>query len=188
MPHAREGQRTEMTAAPYPTSLIEEHVLADGTRLTVRPIRPEDAEIEQAFVRGLSPRSKHFRFMQAVKELSPQMLARFTEIDYDRHMALIALRHQDGAEWQVGVARYVGNPDARTCEFAIVVADAEQHRGIGSILMRALMAAARAGGFEVMEGQVLADNSAMLRLMRDLGFTLRRATDDRGVFLVERTL
>lgn len=172
----------------YPQDLIEERELGDGSRLTVRPIRPEDAGIEQDFVRALSPESRRLRFMMAVKELSPEMLRRFTHVDYGRDMALIATCHEDGRERQIGVARYSANADGRSCEFAIVVADELRERGVGSILMDGLMRAARAQGLERMEGRVLAENTRMLQLMRDLGFTARRAPDEAEVMLIERAL
>ena len=137
-----------MAIAPYPGHLVERDLLADGRVLTIRPIRPEDAEREQAFVRGLSPDAKRLRFLQSIKELSPALLAQFTQIDYAREMALVATVETDGAEEQVGVARYVINPDGRSCEFAIVVGDKLRGQGIGSRLMKALMEAARAQGLD----------------------------------------
>ena len=113
-----------MAIYPYPAHLVTPFQLPDGTNIVVRPIRPEDASIEQEFVRKLSERAKYFRFMQTLDELTPSMLARFTQIDYDREMAIIAVISQaDGTEVEVGVCRYVTNPDGKSCEFAIVVAD-----------------------------------------------------------------
>jgi acetyltransferase len=134
-----------MAIHPYPQHLIERVPLPDGTDLTIRPIRPEDAQMEQDFVRGLSEQTKYFRFMQAIKELTPEMLVRFTQIDYDREMALIGVIEQDGQEVEVGVARYMTRPGGDTCEFAIVVSDTPRSRGIGARLMRSLMQNARAG-------------------------------------------
>ena len=179
-----------MAITPYPKHLEETGFLADGTEFIIRPIRPEDAEGEQSFVRNLSPEAKRFRFMQAINELTPQMLARFTQIDYDREMALVALlrRRRGESPLQVGVARYVINPDERSCEFAIVVGDAARNKGIGTRLMRSLMQAARAHGLRLIEGEVLADNRAMLQLMQDLGFSIRRSPHDAGIYAVEHWL
>lgn len=173
---------------PYPKELEQTVFLADGTEVTLRPIRPEDAENEQAFVRALSAEAKRLRFMRAVNELTPEMLARFTSIDYDREMALVAVAGHGARTRQLGVARYVINPDERSCEFAIVVADEAQKKGIGSRLMEALMQAARRHGLALMEGEVLADNHAMLKLMRGLGFSARRSGEDSGIRIVERWL
>ena len=187
-PSSTAGPYGHLAIAPYPKHLVEHGFLSDGTPLTIRPIRPEDAESEQAFVRSLSPEAKHFRFMQGLKELSPSMLAQFTQIDYSRELALVATIEQDGKDVQIGVARYAINPDGRTCEFAIVVGDEVQKQGIGSRLMVALINAARSQGLAVMEGLVLADNRQMLELMRDLGFAIRPVEDDAGLVVAERRL
>ena len=177
-----------MAIHPYPSHLVTRAQLADGTDLVVRPIRPEDAEIEARFVRDLSPEAKYFRFMQSVRELTPEMLIRFTQIDYDRELALIAVVQEGGKDMQIAVTRYGTNPDGESCEFAIVVADAWQHRGIGTRLLALLMEAARAKGFKLMEGEVLAENVPMLNLVRRLGFTVRQEPESPTVFAVSRTL
>jgi acetyltransferase len=115
---------------PYPIDLVGEHVLPDGTRLAVRPIRPEDAALEREFVDGLSERSRYLRFMMILKSITPQMVSRFTQIDYDREMALIAVAPTDEGERRVAVARYVTYRDGRGCEFAIVVADEWHNKGM----------------------------------------------------------
>jgi acetyltransferase len=178
-----------MAIHPYPASLTQSWHLADGTPVTVRPIRPEDAAIEQAFVRGLSERTRYFRFMQAVHELTPEMLVRFTQIDYDREMAFIAVvEDEPGKERQVAVVRYTINPDQRSCEFALVVADQWQGLGIGTHMMQSLMQVAHARGMRLMEGEVLADNSNMLSLMRRLAFNIRARPGDEGVVWVGKEL
>jgi acetyltransferase len=177
-----------MAIHPYPQHLIERVPLPDGTDLTIRPIRPEDAEMEQAFVRGLSEQTKYFRFMQAIKELSPEMLVRFTQIDYDREMALIGVVQENGRELQVGVARYMTRPGGDSCEFAIVVADRVRSRGIGARLMSSLMRNARARGLRIMEGEVLSANTRMLALMKSLGFRIETDPHDTSVKLVTKVL
>jgi acetyltransferase len=164
---------SHMAIHPYPHHLTRQRQLADGTNITIRPIRPEDAEIEQTFVRKLSPQSKYFRFMQSLNELTPEMLVRFTQLDYNRELALIAVQEKAGEESELGVARYVMNPDGRSCEFALVVADEWQHRGIGSQLMTQLMEAAQERGFSSMDGEILADNKKMLDLVKSLGFHIQ---------------
>lgn len=185
-PDATPQRYGHMAIHPYPTQLVNRSYLPDGTELTIRPIRPEDADNEQAFVRGLSAEAKHYRFMLELKELTPQMLARFTQIDYSREMALIAVVREEGAPRQVGVARYVINPDGASGEFAIVIADEWQRRGLASMLMQALMEAARDHRLRSIEGEVLADNTAMLKLMASLGFSIRPHPDDVAMKRVER--
>lgn len=172
---------------PYPAHLVRSATLADGASLVIRPIRPADAEIEQEFVRNLSAESRYFRFMDALRELSPRMLSHFTSVDYDRHMALVAVCLAP-RETEVAVARYVVGPDDRSCEFAIVVADAWQRRGVGTLLMAALMDAARSRGLKLMHGEVLASNHKMLDLMRRLGFRIVRSPADARVVRVEADL
>ncbi len=155
--------------------------MRDGTRVTVRPIRPEDRQIEREFVQNLSDESKYFRFMSALRELNEAMLNRFTQIDYDREMALIAVVRENGLETEIGVARYVVDTDGTSCEFAVAVADAWQLRGVGSILMLNLVEVARARGLQVMEGIVMARNHQMLGLMSALGFSVRSEPGDVSV-------
>jgi acetyltransferase len=170
-----------MAIHPYPNHLVSLLQLADGTNIKIRPIRPEDASIEQSFVRELSPQSKYFRFMQGLNELTQQMLVRFTQLDYSRELALIAVLESHAKETELGVARYVMNPDGDSCEFALVVADKWQNRGIGSRLMNALIEAARQHGIERMEGEILANNQNMLKLTKNLGFSLQTSTEDAGI-------
>jgi acetyltransferase len=178
-----------MAIHPYPADLVGHYHTADGTRLTIRPIRPEDAKIEQEFVRRLSPESRYFRFMQAVSELTPQMLVRFTQIDYDREMALIAVREdEDGGELQVAVARYTVDPDRKGCEFALTVADEWQGQGIGYHLMSELMEVGRSRGLDRIHGEVLASNHNMMGLMKRLGFEIRTSPDDADLKLVSHPL
>jgi acetyltransferase len=177
-----------MAIHPYPQHLIERVPLPEGIDLTIRPIRPEDAEMEQDFVRGLSEQTKYFRFMQAIKELTPDMLVRFTQIDYDREMALIGVIEEDGREVQVGVARYMSRPGGDSCEFAIVVSDHCRGHGVGARLMRSLMQNARDLGLRIMEGEVLTANTRMLALMKSLGFRIQTDKHDPSVKLVTKLL
>jgi len=173
---------------PYPVGLVRNWTLRDGTRIVIRPIRPEDRQIERDFVRNLSDESRYFRFFNALRDLSETALTRFTQVDYDKGMALIAVICENGHETEIGVARYSINPDGRSCEFAIVVADAWQRRGIGSKLMHSLMDAARGRGLETMEGWVLSGNTRMLALMDGLGFTVDANAGDPSLRHVVKKL
>lgn len=173
---------------PYPTHLISHDQLPDGSNITIRPIRPEDAAIEQEFFRKLSAQSRYFRFMQRLNELTKDMLIRFTQLDYSRELALIAVTDIDGEETEVGVARYTTNPDGKSCEFAVVIADQWQRLGIGSRLMRALISSARQQGFVRMNGEILSSNINMQRLAEELGFDLSNDPDDPGVKLASKDL
>ncbi|HUJ86857.1 MAG TPA: GNAT family N-acetyltransferase [Burkholderiales bacterium] len=166
----------------------EDWMLADGARVACRPIRPDDAALEQEFVRGLSPESRHNRFMAEIRELSPEMLARFTRIRYPHDLALIVTASEGGREREIAVARYVALAAPRQCEFALAVADGWQGRGVGYRLMQTLIGFAREAGFGRMEGYVLAANHKMLELMHALGFDIRPSEEGPQVRLATRAL
>lgn len=167
-----------MAIHPYPGNLAST-VEINGVAVTIRPVRPEDAKMEQEFVRNLSPISKHFRFMEQIRELTPEMLARFTQIDYDREMALIATCQKNGSEASIGIARYMLNPDFESCEFAIVIADEWQNKGLAVRLMNALIECAKARHLKSMMGMVLANNQGMLDLAKFLGFGIEKSDDPK---------
>jgi acetyltransferase len=182
------GRYGHMAIHPYPAHLVTQLQLADGTDIVIRPIRPEDARIEQAFVRNLSPQSRYYRFMQTLRELTPEMLVRFTQIDYDRELALIAVTPLCDKEIELAVGRYITNPDGESCEFALVVADEWQGKGVGTRLMQQLIEAARARGFRSMDGEVLANNAPMLEFVANLGFEIRTNPNDQNLKLVVKSL
>lgn len=173
-----------MAIDPYPSQLVGAYALNDGTRILIRPIRPEDAALERSFVNSLSDRSRYLRFMYFFKQITPELLARFTQIDYDREMALVAIVQSDGEERQIAVARYATFPDGGGCEFAIVVADEWHGRGIATELLRRLIAIARDRGLEIMQGIVLRENRDMVALARSLGFVEETVGDDPTLVLV----
>ena len=167
-----------MAIHPYPSALVERVALEGGTMATIRPIRPEDAAIEAAFVHGLSEQSRFMRFMFAIHDLTPAQLSRFAQIDYDREMALIAVLDTPDGERQIGVARYITLEDGETCEFAIVVADDWQGRGLARRLFALLIDTARNRRLKVMTGVTLRENSRMLDLARAKGFAVRMDDED----------
>jgi acetyltransferase len=167
-----------MAIHPYPVELIGDIALPDGTLLHVRPIRPEDAALERAFVHELSEQTRYYRFFYRLTELTPAMLARFTQVDYDRELALVAIVETSSAPRFVGVARYAANPDRTSAEFAVVVADAWQRRGVARVLMRGLIVCAKRRGFEQLVGIILRANEPMLAFVRSLGFVVEDDPED----------
>lgn len=158
-----------------------------GGQYTIRPIKPDDASMLQDFMRKLSDESRYFRFISSTREHSASALARFTLIDYDREMALVAICKQrtptengEFAETEriIGVSRYVTNPDRSSCEFALVVDDELTGQGLGSRLMLSIMDVARHKGLSEIEGLVLSHNSGMLKLMKSLGFHVKIYEED----------
>lgn len=182
---------------PYPARYEQVWPMRGGGEYTVRAIHPTDAQMLQTLVQSLSPESRYFRFVSSMTQLPPTMLARFTLIDYDREMALVAVYKQrsagaDGAivesERIIGVSRYVTNPDQTSCEFSLVVADDVAGKGIGTRLMEAIMDVAREKGLAEIEGLVLVGNPNMLKLMRSLGFAVKAFPEDPDFRLVTHAL
>lgn len=185
--NAAHHQYHHLAILPYPSNHEQQWPLRGNGEYTVRPIQPDDATMLQAFVRELSPESRYFRFISTLQELPASLLSRFTLIDYDREMALVATvctppAEGDGdgrsTEHIVGVSRYITNPDRSSCEFSLVVADDFKGKGIGSRLMLSIMQCAREQGLTDIEGLVLARNAEMLKLMSGLGFSIKPFADD----------
>ncbi len=190
------GGYAHMAIHPYPRRWVRPLHFKDGVRWTIRPIRPEDADSLQRFIRELSERSRYMRFVSMMRELTPRMLARYTQVDYHRELALVATIFAPNPahrgypqEVIIGLAHYLRHPDSRAAEYALVIGDQWQRRGLGAQLMCTLIEAARAQGLSYIDGVVLAENRPMLALMTSLGFqvdsdvsdsTLRRVWLDLG--------
>jgi len=187
-PPAGRDRYAHMAIHPYPANLIQAFKLADGRSVRVRPVRPEDAALVQAFFDGLSREARYYRFMEEIEEMPLAMIARFTQIDYDREMALLAMIEDGEGERMIGSARYALAPDGETVEFALVVADAWQRHGIGRWLMGALIDCARGKGWRSMVGDVLANNPKMLRLMQALGFKILPHPEESALKHVVKSL
>ena len=191
------GEYAHLAILPYPTRHEQVWPLRGGGTVLVRPIRPDDAQMLQNLVRGLTPESRYFRFVSSFAELPPTMLARFTLIDYDREMALVAIVRERAAteggetvetERIVGVSRYVITPDQTSCEFSLVVAEDMKGFGLGSRLMESIMDVARERGLSEIDGLVLRNNAAMIKLMRSLGFSIKPFAEDNDFVLASHAL
>lgn len=155
--------------------------LVNGTEVLIRPIQPEDAEIEWEFVHNLSQESKYLRFMSALNDLTPKMVKYFTDLDLRQHMALIAVISRDHKDVEIAVGRYFKYPDKSGCEFAIVVDDKWHGHGIGYQIMKLLIANAKARHYEFMEGDIFSFNKTMLEMVQELGFKIKTDPDDASV-------
>jgi acetyltransferase len=183
------GESGMLAIPPYPEEWATRWVAKSGEALTIRPIRPEDAEAQQAAFRRLEPEDIRWRFFSQLRELPPQQIVRMTQIDYDREMAFVAMRPRpDGTEEMLGVARLIREPDGITGEFAIIVDRSMKGQGLGRHLMQRLFDWGRANGIATIAGQVLADNAPMLAFVKSLGFEARRSAEDEEVFEVSRGL
>lgn len=191
------GNFPHLAILPYPSDREQEWPMRGGGHYSVRPIHPDDAQMLQDFVRRMSPESRYFRFVSTMRELSVKMLARFTLIDYDREMALVAIYRERKPDDQggfteteriIGVSRYVTNPDQSSCEFSLAIADEFNGQGLGSRMMLSIMDVARSRGLSQIEGLVLTNNAPMLKLMRSLDFEVRKYDEDPDFRLCVRAL
>ena len=172
------GEQAAFAIAPYPGELAES-VQAGGETLVVRPIRPEDAEAHAALFRRLTPEDIRYRFFNMLREMPAEQVARMTQVDYDREMALVAVRESTGET--VAVCRLIREPGTDHGEFAIVVEPAAKGRGLATLLMRRIMAWGAGQGMRRVVGQVLAENRPMLGFMRHLGAEIRRIPGEADV-------
>ena len=172
----------------YPSHLARRRALADGRSVTIRPIRAEDEAAASEFYAHLSAETMRLRFMKLVRAPSAGTIHFFTHIDYDRHMAFVCEAEVEGRSELVGEARYVANPDGRSCEFGVVIADAWHKTGIAGLLMEALIRYAQAHRFETMEGLVMRENHEMLKFVRGLGFEAACVPEDPSSLRVVRKL
>ena len=173
---------------PYPGHLSKQCTLASGEVLLLRPIRHDDDEREEAFVRALLPESGYQRLFSRGVKITPEWIEQMTHVDYLRHMAFVATTTEEGIERFAGVGRYVVNPETQSAEFALVIADAWQGKGLGHKLLETLIAHAKEARLQALEGIVLATNKAMLRLALSLGFGLRAEPGDATVVRVRLDL
>jgi len=162
---------------PYPTKYVTPWRLRDGTDVTLRPIKPEDEPRELEFIRGLSTETSRFRFFQIIKDLPHEALVRFCNIDYDREMAIIAETREGDRNVEIGVSRLILEPNMKRGEFAVVVADKYQGKGLGIKLVDMLIEFAKEKAIETIYGTIMTENIKMIRLCEKLGFSTRKEQD-----------
>ncbi len=177
----RDATYSHLAIHPYPADLEVPVCLPDGSEVVIRPIRPEDAAMETEFITQLSDESRYMRFLSLVRHVTPEMVARFTQIDYDREMALIVVARAQEGEDIVAVARYVRDPNPASAEFAIVVADRWKRRGLARLLMARLEECAKSAGVRRLRGVILAQNDPMLDLMEAIDYDVYPVPGDRTV-------
>lgn len=171
--------------SPYPTRYIQPWRCKDGKSVLLRPIRPEDELLERELIAGLSEESMRFRFFYILKDITHDMLTRFCNIDYEREMAIIAEYTSNGKRRNVGVGRLVIQPDGERGEFAVLVSDDFQNRGLGLKLVDMLIGIAQEKGLKSIYGIVLPDNAKMIGLARKLGFILERVSPEESKITLE---
>ena len=173
----------------YPADLIDVVPLAGGQRVVIRPVLPQDADLTRAFFRNLSGAARYDRFMTPMRDLPPELLQRFTHVDYADHVALVSEVFADGRETVIAEARYVrSDVDPAAAEFAVSVAEDWQGKGLARLLLAKLVCRAATAGVERIVGETLASNARMLALARKAGFAVTASPEVAGLMLLEKPL
>lgn len=167
---------SHMVICPYPREYEKTVLIRRGRLVLLRPIRPEDEPLQEEMFSTFSTETKRFRFFGPVKE-SHEMLVRYTQIDYDREMAIIAELNEGGRKRMAGVVRLIADPYNETAEYAIVIGDPWQRQGLGTVMTRYILEIARMRGIKKVYAYILDDNVDMLNLARKFNFTSRREED-----------
>lgn len=163
-----------LVISPYPNQYEEYAKTDEGIDIFIRPIRPEDAPLMKTMFENLSPQSVYYRFFRPMRELPMSMLQKFTQIDYDREIAMVALHDRNGEEEMLGVARVIAELNLKDAEFSVLVADKWHGKGIGAELLKRCLKAMQRQNIEKVWGIVLPENTKMVALGRKLGFTVKR--------------
>jgi acetyltransferase len=171
-------QYPHLVITPYPTRYVSHWLLSDGKDVLLRPIRPEDEPLEHELLTSLSEGSMRARFFSIIKDISHEMLIRYCNIDYDREMAIVTEVRENGKRKLIGIGRLIIDREFKSGEFAVLVHDAYQGRGLGYKLVDVLIGIAEEKGLENIYGEVLTENEKMLAVCRKLGFAIETSDDD----------
>ncbi|MEJ2671046.1 MAG: bifunctional acetate--CoA ligase family protein/GNAT family N-acetyltransferase [Deltaproteobacteria bacterium] len=170
--------------APYPNQYESDWMLRDGTPVLLRPMKPEDEPLVSDFLSKCSEETIFFRYFKLIRNWTHEMLIRFTQNDYDREIGLMAIGQPPGPEVMMGVSRMVMAADRSSAEFAVIVADPWQGKGLGPKLVERITEIAREQGVKLLHGDVLAQNQPMLDMVKRLGFALHKDAEG-GTYRVE---
>jgi acetyltransferase len=171
---------------PYPKEWERAHQLRDGSAILVRPVRPEDEPLYPPFLQKVTAEDLRLRFFAPVKDFSHTFIARFTQIDYARAMAFVAINPSTGEMLGVGRLHILSHSD--TAEYAVLVRSDLKGQGLGWVLMQMLIEYARAEGIGSLQGEVLAENVTMLRMCGEFGFSIAQSPADSNIRLVKLTI
>ena len=170
----------------YPEQYKKAVVLADGTPIFLRPIKPTDDALMVELFNSLSRETIHLRFFSTLKYMPKEQLEKFTHIDYDKQMAIVALVKENGRERMVAVGRYTLLEEERdAAEFAIVVQDSHQGRGIGTEVLHHLAHVAKLQDVRVIVGYIMNENTRMFAVLRRSGLKMSKKNWDRGITRVD---
>jgi RimJ/RimL family protein N-acetyltransferase len=171
---------------PYPSQWERRIVLGDGWRIFVRPVRPNDNLLFRELLAHVSKADLRLRFFDSIKEFSDQFIARLTQLDYACAMAFIAI--DEASDETLGVVRLHADATHETGEYAILLRSDLKGRGLGWCLMQMIIEYAKSDGLKRISGQILQENTVMLKMCRELGFEIKTDADDRGLRDVTLTL
>ncbi|KQT54675.1 GCN5 family acetyltransferase [Aureimonas sp. Leaf454] len=174
-------RRSRFAIQPYPSELEEVILSRGGTPFHLRPIRPEDEPALIRMVESSDPNDIRLRFFSAIRKVGHAFAARLTQIDYRREMAFVIQADPKTNADILGVARLIVDPNEEIAEFGIMVRSDQKGRGIGWMLMNAILAYAKKRGFQEIYGEVLSENTTMLAMARTLGFVQKAHPDDVGL-------
>ena len=166
------------SAHPYPAELEQTVTMADGSQMSVRPIRSSDEDMIKGMFYSFSEQTKYLRYHGTLKALPHNKLQIFCNVDYDTEMALVVVRGTAGHEEVVGVGRYMTNPARRAAEMAFVVRDDWQRKGVGSHLFKRLIEIGKQAGIREFNADVLPENSGMLKIFHRSGLNTETQTDE----------
>ncbi len=172
-----ENYSKHLVISPYPSEFTTEYTMKNGQKVTLRAIKPEDELIEKEMFSNFSERTQRFRFFQLIKDISHEKLVRYTQIDYDREIAIIAEVEEDGVKKMAGVARLIADQYNETAEFAIVIADPWQNFGLGNKFTDYIQDIAKARGTQKIYANILAINHIMLHMFKTRGYKMEKNED-----------
>ncbi len=174
-PRERGREYEHMVISPYPEKYVKKGMLKSGKKVLLRPIRPEDEPLEKEMLENLSEESMHFRFFGNPPKITHELLVRFTQIDYDREMSIIAeIEDDEGKKKMIGVSRIIADAWGEKAEFSIVVSDEWQNQELGSELTDYTLEIARDKGIKKIYAVTLQNNAKMSNMFKQRGFTIKK--------------
>lgn len=164
---------SHLAIRPYPEEYVTQRKLKDGAEVILRPIKPEDEPLWHDLLAACSTQSRWFRFNYLFKQTTHEMASRYCFIDYDRELAIVAEVEEEGRRWLIGIGRLVADVDHQTAEYAVIVVDRWQGRGLGGLLTDYCLELAKRWGVKQVVAEIAKDNGRMLATFRNRGFEIR---------------
>ena len=180
------GKVGKESARRYPSQWERHVVLDDNWRIFLRPVRPNDDRLIRDLFVHVSKEDLRLRFFDSIKEVSPALMSKLTQLDYSRAMAFVAIDESDGHT--LGVVRLHADEVGETAEYAIVIRSDLKGRGLGWLLMQLIIEYATSENLKGLHGEILQENAVMLKMCQGLGFQIKTNAEDRGLREAHLTL